>query len=147
MADLRARLRRDLDASRKARDKPLTLLLGTILADVNNRALDLGREPTDDEVGEVLRRGIRKRREAEAQFRAGNRLDLAEREHHEVAVLEAYLPGEPTDDDIRAVVREAVAAGARDAGAVMGRVMPRFKGRVDGARVNAIVREELAARS
>lgn len=146
MAELRARLRRDLDASRKAQDKPLTLLLGTILADVNNRALELGREPSDDEVAEVLRRGIKKRREAEGQFRAGKRLDLAEREHREVTVLEAYLPSEPTDDEIRAVVREAVAAGARDMGAVMGRVMPRFKGRVDGARVNAIVREELAAR-
>jgi uncharacterized protein YqeY len=147
MADLRARLRRDLDASRKAQDKPLTLLLGTILADVNNRALELGREPTDDEVGEVLRRGIKQRREAESQFRAGNRLDLAERESREVSVLEAYLPSGPTDDEIRAVVREAVAAGARDLGAVMGRVMPRFKGRADGARVNTIVREELAARS
>jgi len=147
MAELRARLRRDLDASRKAQDKPLTLLLGTILADVNNRALELGHEPTDDEVGEVLRRGIKKRREAESQFRAGNRLDLAERESREVSVLEAYLPSGPTDDEIRAVVREAVAAGARDVGAVMGRVMPRFKGRADGARVNTIVREELAARS
>jgi uncharacterized protein YqeY len=146
MTDLRARLRRDLDASRKAHDKPLTLLLGTILADVNNRALELGRDPTDDETGEVLRRGIKKRREAEVQFRAGNRLDLAEREQREVTVLETYLPSEPTDDEIRAVVREVVSAGARDMGAVMGRVMPRFKGRADGARVNAIVREELAAR-
>lgn len=143
MTDLIARLQADLDASRKAHDKPGTLLLGTILADVKNRRIELRREPTDDEVREVLRRGIKRRREAVEMYDKGGRDDLAARERAEVARLETYLPAAVPDDQIRAAVRAAVAAGANNIGAVMGAVMPSFKGRADGATINRIARDEL----
>ena len=64
MPALMDKLQADLNASRKAQDKPATLLLGTILADVKNREIELRRDLTDDDVIEVLRRGIKKRRES-----------------------------------------------------------------------------------
>ena len=146
MAELVARLRSDLAASRKAHDKALTLLLGTILADIQNRGLELSSELTDADVVDVIRKGIKKRREALDLYVHAKRTDLADKERFEVQRLESYLPAEAPDDEIRAAVREAIASGATVIGAVMGKVLPRFRGRAEGSRINAIAREELSAR-
>jgi uncharacterized protein YqeY len=143
MDSLSARVRADLNAARKAHDKPLVLLLGTTLADIKNREIELGREPSDDEVVDVLRKGIKRRRESVDLYQKAGRAELAEKEGAEVRALEQYLPAQVSDDDIRTAVRAAIASGATTVGAVMGKVMPQFKGRADGARMNAIVREEL----
>jgi hypothetical protein len=143
VSELIARLQSDLNASRKAQDKPGTLLLGTILADVKNRRIELMRDPTDDEVREVLRKGIKRRREAIEMYDKANRTDLATRERDEVTRLETYLPAAIADDEIRAAVRAAIASGATSIGALMGKVMPQFKGRADGSTINRIAREEL----
>lgn len=144
MPALLDQLQADLNASRKAQDKPATLLLGTIIADVKNREIELRRDLTDDDVIEVLRRGIKKRRESIEMFASAKRDELADKERHEVALLERYLPAAVDPDEIRAAVRAAIAGGAANVGAVMGRVMPQFKGRAEGGTINAIVREELA---
>jgi uncharacterized protein len=144
MAALTARLQADLIAARKAQNKPLVLLLGTILADVKNREIELGRDPTDEEVVEVLRRGMKKRRESVDLYQKAGRTDLADSEAAEVRALEQYIPAQVGDEEIRAAVRAAIAAGASNVGAAMGKVMPQFKGRADGARINTIVREELS---
>src|SRR5579862_8824054 len=143
MAELLARLQSDLNASRKAQDKPATLLLGTIVSDVKNREIELKRDLTDDDVMEVLRRGIKKRRESLEMFEKGNRADLAATEAAQVKQLEAYLPAGPSTDEIRAAVRAAIAGGATNVGAVMAAVMPKFKGKAEGGTINAVVREEL----
>lgn len=143
MSDLLARLQADLNRARKAQDKPKTLLLGTILADIKNRQIELLRDPTDVEVQEVVRKGIKRRRESIAMYEQGKRDDLAAKERVEVETLESYLPASVSDDELRAAVRAAIAAGAANIGAVMGRVMPAFKGRADGSTINAIAREEL----
>lgn len=134
-----------MNEARKKRDQARTLLLSTILADLKNRELELHRPPSDDEAAEVLRRGIKRRREAAEQYTAGARPELAERELAEVRMLEAFLPAALDPDEIRRAVREAIAGGAKDVGKVMGVVMPQFKGRADGKLVNQIAREELAA--
>jgi uncharacterized protein YqeY len=138
-------LRAALNAARKAQQKDRTLVLGTILANVKNRELELGRDPTDDEVVEVLRKGIKIRREAHDQYSAAQRSDLAEVELSQVKVLEEFLPPAAQPEEIRAAARAAIEAGATDIGKVMGVVMPRFKGRADGKLINQIVREELQA--
>src|SRR3954462_1450939 len=112
MPELLTRLQRDLTASRKAQDKAATLLLGTIVSDVKNREIELKRELTDDDVNEVLRKGIKKRRESIEMFEKGNRPELAAVETAQVKQLEAYLPAGPSTDEIRGAVREAIAAGA-----------------------------------
>jgi len=140
---LLTRIESDLTAARKAQDKPRTLLLSTVLADLKNRRIELRHDLSDDDVQEVLRRGIKRRRESIEMYEKGGREDLVARERAEVGMLEPYLPAQVGDDELRAAVREAIAAGAKNVGAVMGKVMPRFKGRADGTRINAIVREEL----
>lgn len=143
MSELITRLKADLNASRKAQDKAGTLLLGTILADVKNRRIELMKDLTDDDVREVLRKGIKRRREAIEMYDKGNRPDLASRERDEVTRLETYLPAAIADDEIRVAVRAAIASGATTIGALMGKVMPQFKGRADGSTINRIAREEL----
>jgi uncharacterized protein YqeY len=144
MPDLLTRLQQDLNASRKAQDKPGTLLLGTIVSDIKNREIELKRDLTDPDVTEVLRRGIKKRRESIEMFEKGNRPELAATEAAQVKQLESYLPAGPSTDEIRAAVRAAIAGGAANVGAVMGVVMPQFKGRAEGGVITAVVREELS---
>jgi hypothetical protein len=142
---LSEQLRGAMNEARKQRNSARTLLLSTILADIKNRELELQHPASDDEVGEVLRRGIKQRRDAAEQYTAVKRPDVAEKELGEVKALEAFLPAAADPDDIRRAVRAAITAGAKDLGKVMGQVMPQFKGRADGKVVNQIVREELAA--
>lgn len=144
MSLLLDRLRTDLQSARKAQDKPRLLVLGTILADISNREIELKRTLTDDDVVEVLRRGIKKRREAQEVFEKAQRTDLSTKERHEAEILSGYMPAGVGEDEIRSAVRAAIASGQSNLGAVMGRVMGQFKGRAEGGVVNAIVREELA---
>lgn len=133
-----------MNAARKDRDQARTLLTSTLLSEIANRQLELGHTLGDDEVVEVVRRAVKKRRESVEQYRAVGRGDHADREAFEAAELERWLPPAVPEEEIRAVVRGAIASGAKDLGAVMGAVMPQFKGRADGKVVNRIVREELA---
>jgi uncharacterized protein YqeY len=143
VSELNTRLQNDLNAARKSQDKAATLLLGTVLADVKNRRIELRRDPTDDEVADVLRKGIKRRKESVEMYEKAGREDLASRERDEVARLEAYLPANVSDDEVRAAARAAIAAGAANIGAVMGKLMPQFRGRADGTTINRIAREEL----
>lgn len=144
MASLPERLRAALNEARKHRDQARTLLLSTILADVKNREFELQHPPSDDETAEVLRRGMKRRREAAEQYKAARRDDRAAVELEEAKILEGFLPAAVDPEEIRRAVRDAIAGGAKDVGKVMGQVMPQFKGRADGKVVNQIVREELA---
>ncbi len=137
-------LQADLNAARKALDKPRVLVLGTIFSDAKNRKIELRRDLTDEEVIDVLRKGIKRRRESIEMY-AGKRDDLAAKERDEVTVLEEYLPAAVPDEELRAAVRAAIAAGATQIGQVMGKVLPQFKGRAEGSTINAIAREELAS--
>jgi uncharacterized protein YqeY len=143
--DLAATLRAALNAARKAQNKERTLVLGTILANLKNREIELRRPTTDDEVADVLRKGIKIRREAIDQYAAGGRKDLADNEAAQIKVLEEFLPPAVDPEEIRAAVRSAIGAGAKDIGKVMSQVLPQYKGRADGKLINQIAREELQA--
>lgn len=143
-SSLNATLRAALNTARKAQDKERTLVLGTILANLKNREIDLRRPATDDEVLDVLRKGIKIRREAIEQY-SSTRPDLAANEASQIKVLEEFLPPDVDPEEIRAAVRHAIAGGAKDIGKVMGQVLPKYKGKADGKLINQIVREELQA--
>ena len=144
MADsLKDRLRDDLNAARRERDKARTLVLGTTLSEVRNREIELGHDAKDEDVQQVVQRAVKRRREAAEQMRSGNREDLAVREDQEAELLAKYLPAQLSEEEVRGFVKEAIAAGADNVGAVMGRIMPRIKGVFDGKEANRIVREEL----
>ena len=134
-----------MNEARKQRDQARTLLLSTILSDIQNREIELKHPATDAETAEVLRRGVKRRKESVEAYEKGKRDDLAARERAEVQMLEEFLPAEVSPDDIRAAVRDAIAGGAKEMGPLMAKIMPQFKGRADGKLVNQIVREELAA--
>jgi uncharacterized protein YqeY len=143
--ELGEQLRAALNAARKSQDKGRTLVLGTILANLKNREIELRRLPTDDEVVDVLRKGIKTRRESVEQYAKAGRQDLADNEEGQIRILEEFLPPAVDPAEIRAAVREVIAGGAKDIGKVMGQVVPRFKGRAEGKVINQIVREELQA--
>jgi len=143
MSALAARFQGDLNAARKAQDKARVLLLGTVLSDIKNREIELKRALVDEDVVEVLRKAIKRRRESVEMYEQAGRNELAAVERQEADALTVWLPVAPSDDEVRAAVRAAIAAGAKNIGAVMGKVMPAFKGRLDGTVINRIAREEL----
>jgi uncharacterized protein YqeY len=144
MAELIERLQQDMNAARKAQDRAAVTLLGTIIADARNREIELRRDLTDDDVVEVLRRGIKKRRESTEMYEKGGRTDLASAEKQEAELLGRYLPAAVDPEEVRAAIREVIAGGNANMGQVMGAIMSRFKGRVEGGAINAMVREELS---
>ena len=141
--NLASTLRIALNTARKAQDKERTLVLGTILANLKNREIELRRPATDEEVVDVLRKGIKIRREAIEQYTAAARKDLADVESVQIRVLEEFLPPTVDPEEIRAAVRSAIGGGAKDIGKVMSQVLPKYKGRADGKLINQIAREEL----
>lgn len=147
MSQLLAQLQGDLNAARKAQDRAQVTLLGTIISDARNREIELKRDLTDEDVVDTLRKGIKKRRESIEMYEKGGRNDLAATERSEVELLGKYLPAAVSDEEIRAAVVAAIAGGANNVGAVMGKVMGQFKGRAEGGTINAIVREELAKKA
>lgn len=107
-----------------------------------------GHPLTEDELLAVLAREVKTRRESVEAFRAGGREDLATKEEREIAILSEYLPQPFGEEQLAALVGEAIAAtgaaSARDLGKVMGWLAPRTRGRADGRHVNELVARALA---
>jgi uncharacterized protein YqeY len=141
---LLARLQREQADARREQLKDHVMLLGMIISEVKNREIDVRRDATDDDVIDVIRKGIKRRRESVEMYAKAGRTDLSEKEQREVTALETYLPAQIDPEEIRAAVRTAITDGAANVGAAMAKVMPLFKGRADGSTINAIVREEFA---
>ena len=141
---LLARLQREQADARREQLKDHVMLLGMIISEVKNREIEMRRDAMDDDVIDVIRKGIKRRRESVEMYAKAGRTDLSEKEQREVTALEAYLPAQIDPEEIRAAVRAAIADGAANVGAAMAKVMPLFKGRADGSTINAIVREEVA---
>jgi uncharacterized protein YqeY len=144
MTSLLARLQQDLGTARKARNPAAVIVIGTAISDVKNREIELRRDVTDDDVIDVIRKSIKRRREAIELYLSAKRDDLVAKERSELETLEGYLPAQVDDAEIRAAIRAAIEGGAANIGAVMGRVVPQFKGRAEGSTINAIAREELS---
>lgn len=143
-SELKSRLQSDLNQARRDRDKLRTLVLSTAISEVRNREIDGGADLDDEGVVQVLSKAIKQRHDAATQFRDAGRPELAEQEEAQAAVLEEYMPEGLSEEEVRAMVREIVDSGATDMGPVMGRLMPKIRGRFDGGEANRIVREELA---
>jgi uncharacterized protein len=142
---LRSEFESQLADARRARDKHRTVVLSTLLSDIRNREIADGSAATDEVVREVINRAVKQRREAADQMRAGDREDLAAREELEIEMLSHFLPPQLDEAEVRGYVREIIDDGVSEPGPLMGRLMPRIKGRFDGREANRIVREELAS--
>ena len=141
---LKDQVRADLNDARRGRDKLRTTVLSTFISEIRNREIELGGELNDEQVQGVASSAIKKRREAAELMRANGRAELADKEEQEAAVLQGYLPAQLTEEEVRALVREAVTAGAKNLGDVMKQVSPRTKGRFEGKELNRVAREILA---
>lgn len=150
MAELKERLRADLNDAMRARDQVRMRTLRLALTSITNEEVSgaTARDLTDDEVLRVLTREARKRKEAAEAFSVAGRPEQAAAERAEGDVLAGYLPAQLSDDEITAVVAEAIAetgaSGMAGMGPVMKLVTPRIAGRADGARVAAEVRRRLS---
>jgi hypothetical protein len=137
-------IQEDTKAAMRAGEKDRTVALRLIASEVQKAA----KEGDGDPVA-VLQRERKKRLEAAEAYAAADRGDQAEAERLEVELIEAYLPEQLSEAELAALVEEAVgqsgATSMQDMGRVMGVVMPKVKGRADGNRVSALVREQLGA--
>ena len=138
------RIQEDTKAAMRAGEKDRTVALRLIASEVQKAA----KEGDGDAVA-VLQRERKKRIEAAEAYAAADRGDQAAAERIEAALIEAYLPEQLSEVELAALVEEAVgqsgATSMQDMGRVMGMVMPKVKGRADGNRVSALVREQLGA--
>jgi uncharacterized protein YqeY len=138
-------VRTDMTSAMKAGEKDRVGALRLVLSELQKAAKDGG---SDDELT-VLRRERKRRLEAASQFREGGRPELADQEESEARIIEAYLPAELDDEQLRSIIREAIsetgATEVRDMGHVMKAVMAKAGGRADGKRASAFVREALTS--
>jgi uncharacterized protein YqeY len=136
------RVQHDVKGAMKAREKERVHALRLIVSELQKA----GKEQDADEV-QVLQRERKRRLEAAEAYRDGGRIDLAESEEREAEIIASYMPEQLSDEDLEAIVGDAVAeSGAsspKEMGKVMALVMPRVKGRADGKRVSAHVKEKL----
>ena len=148
MGEVSDRLTEGIKKSLKAGDRIRLATLRLLAAGVKNREVELGHDLTEEELVQVVRREVKRRREAAEAYEGGGRAELAEKERAEQAVLEEFLPAGLSDQEIDALIDEAIAAtgakGPGDVGKVMGHVMGKAQGGVDGGEVNRRVRERLA---
>ncbi|GGS56243.1 hypothetical protein GCM10010238_51970 [Streptomyces griseoviridis] len=154
MTTLKSKLQDDLNAAIKERDELRSSTLRLTLAAITKEEVagTTKRELSDDEVQKVITREAKKRREAAEAFAGAGRAEQAEREKAEGEVLAGYLPKQLSDEELTAIVAQAVeeakaagAEGPRAMGAVMKIVNPKVAGQAEGGRVAAAVKKLLAA--
>ena len=145
------RIQADMTAAMKAKDtatlSTLRMLKTALMEAKTKKPKD--QDLSAEEAIEVLQRYAKKRREAIEEFRKVGREDLVGAEEREIQVTGRYLPAGLSEDEVRALVREAIAStGAsapKDAGKVIGAVMGKARGRVEGSTVSRLVKEALGA--
>jgi hypothetical protein len=141
------RIQADLTAAAKARDKDRLAALRLVLDALNKEAKE-ARAPLDEqrEVA-VLKRERKRRGEAAEAYRKGGRDELAASEEAEASVIEGYLPAQIPDEELEALIADAMsetgAASQKEMGKVMAAVMAKAGGRADGRRVSELVRRKL----
>ena len=143
MGNLTEKIRADLTAAMKAQEKDRLSTLRLLQSALKNEQINLGHELSDEEAMSVIRKAVKQRQDSIEQYTKGNRPELAEKERSEMEVLKAYLPPELSDEELEAGLREIIAAtGAqskKDLGKVMKEATARYRGRVDGRKIQEAV--------
>ena len=146
---IKDRIREDMKTAMRAHDAASLSTIRLLLAAIKQREVDEQIEADDAVVLQVIAKMVKQRRDSVEQYRAGVREDLAEKESAEIRVLEGYLPKGLTDEEIQAVIDEAIAqvgqTGMAAMGKVMGLVKAKVAGRADLGKVSALVKARLTA--
>lgn len=145
---LKARITEDMKSAMRAGEKGKLATIRLILAAIKQVEVDTRNDLNDSQVLAVLDKMVKQRRESISQYEKAGRDELAEKEHQEIAVIQEYLPEQLGDDEITALIDEAIAAtGAesmRDMGKVMGQLKPKLQGRADMGAVSARIKARLS---
>ncbi len=145
---LKARITADMKTAMKAGEKDRLKTVRLILADIQRKEIDSREELDDAGVLTVIEKAVKQRRDSIEQFLKGGREDLSAIEEAELEIIQAYLPEQLSDDEIAALINEAIAAtGAesiRDMGKVMGVIKSKAAGKADMGKVGAMVKARLA---
>ena len=143
MGQLTEKIRAELTAAMKARDAERLSTLRMVQSAFKYQQIESGHELSDEEAMTVIRKAVKQRLDSIEQYTKGNRPELAEKERSEMELLKTWLPPDLTDDEIEAGLREIVATtGAqskKDMGKVMKEASARYKGRVDGRKIQEII--------
>jgi uncharacterized protein YqeY len=143
MGELTEKIRTELTAAMKARDAERLSTLRMLQSSFKYQQIESGHELSDEEAMTVIRKAVKQRLDSIEQYTKGNRPELADKERREMEILKTWLPPELTDEEIDSGVREIIASiGAqskKDMGKVMKEAAARYKGRVDGKKIQEIV--------
>ena len=146
---LKTQLMDDMKAAMKAKEagkQKLAVIRMTQRSTVQTE-IDGKKELDDNDVIALISKEVKMRKDSIEEFKKGGRQDLVEQTEAEIAVLMPYLPEQLSEEEVRALVKEAIAntnaTTIKDMGKVMGQLMPKVKGRADGKMVNTIVKELL----
>ena len=150
--NLQKRIEEDLRAALKASEQLKLSALRMAQSAIHNKEIQLLKKETglsDEEVVEVLKGEVKKRKDASAEFEKASRADLADKEKREAELLAVYLPAEISDEDLERIREaglprgKAGASGPKDFGQVMKTVMPVLKGKASGERISAVLKKLL----
>lgn len=148
---LKEKIQEDMKVAMRAREAERLSAIRLLMAAIKQKEVDERVALDDPAVLSLVDKLLKQRRDSLGQFEAAGRTDLADKERAEIAVLSAYLPSQMGDDEIRALVREAINAvsGQAVGGQLMGKVMallkPQLAGKADMSRVSGIVKESLSS--
>lgn len=139
-------LEADLAAAMRERDQVRLQVVRLLKSALKNQQIELGHELTPQEMLAVLQKEAKKRRDSIEAYKTASRDDLVAEETAELEQIEHYLPAQLTEDEVRAIVRDVVAANpGAQMGQIIGQVIARVDGRSDGGMVSKLVRAELQA--
>ena len=145
---LMEKIQEDLKAAIKAGDRTRMDVLRMLKAQLRNAEIEKGGPLNEDEELQVLNSAVKKRRESMELYQKGGRQDLYEKEAREVEIIQTYLPKPLSEGEllevISSVIREVGASSPKDMGKVMKEIMSRYRGRVDGRKVQDLVKARLS---
>ncbi|MCD6194918.1 GatB/YqeY domain-containing protein [bacterium] len=143
---MKEKIQEALKKALKSKDQIAVLTLRQTLSALKNAEIDKGGELDDTEIGEIILKEIKKRKESIELYKKGKRPELAEKEEKEISILNQFLPEKMSVEKIAEIVEKTIQelnAQASDFGKVMSKVMPQLKGKADGSEVAAIVKQKL----
>lgn len=143
---LKEKLNSDLKSAMVAKEQTKLDTLRMLKSRIKNEEIAKQKEFTDEEIITVISSEVKRRKDSFEQYTAGNRPELAQKEQDEINILQTYLPEQLSEDEVRKIIEESLQGKsfvAADFGKAMGAVMPKLKGKADGALISKILKEKL----
>ena len=147
---LKDKILEDLKQAMKARESDKVIVFRTLNSAIKNKEIELNKRENglnDDEIISVIKKEVKKRKDAIFEYQKGNRKELSQKEEQELKILRKYLPEEMSkkqiENEVNKTIKELNPKGTEDFGRVMKAIMNKLKNRVDGALVNKIIKEKL----